>query len=116
VNLREIDRTKDEDLAVFRASQGFSILRVLILFVAVASWLVVPIAVSPWIGPFAMVGFPLLLLGWTLVLARTPSGRGALWVFGRGRSPSHTILALVVLTVGVAAFAMFLVFFWAPRA
>ena len=99
-----MDATKAQDLAAFEAPSRFSLLRVAVGAVALLAAMTWPLLMAPYVGPFAMVGFPLGMLVWTLVLSRTPAGRGALWTFGKGQSPSQRIVTLAILCAAITAF------------
>jgi hypothetical protein len=111
--LRALDETKDQDIAAFLAGSGFSLVRIGVGVIVFSPWLMLTLVLCAYVGPFGFVGFPGSLLLAELFLAHSPSGRGALWTFGKGRSPSQSILGLTAVSVLVAAGVGLLYWHWA---
>jgi hypothetical protein len=87
-----LDETRDTDLAAFHAPRPYSLLRLGLAVGAFAVLMMAPLMLMGLYAPVvALMGAP---IGWLLangVLALTPAGRGAMWTFGKGRSPSQTL-------------------------
>ena len=97
-----IDRTREADLAALDQHTGFSLGRIAFGLLVLGSCIILPVVAIELLGPFATMAFPGGPLLWQLYAVRFPRGRGFLWRFGRGRSPSQSIARTAFVTVAIA--------------
>jgi hypothetical protein len=109
-----LDATKEADLAQFHQPRSFSLARA---FVSIGGFIAI-VFVTPvllyQVHPLGgLVGTP---IGWLLAIAlatTTPSGRGALWEYGKGRSPREMLRNAIVFVVLVFGFVAAMLL-WGP--
>jgi hypothetical protein len=104
----QLDESKDADLAAFSAGAGFSLLRVGVGVCVGLGWLLgLPALLMELTHLLALLSFPLGWLIGLVLLSRSARGRGALWAYGQGRSPSQSLRVAMIFTL-LAALATLL--------
>lgn len=107
-----LDASRAADLAAFHRPRSMSLLRAFLgIGGFVALFFATPALLALASPVLALPGFP---LGWLLAVGMaslTPSGRGALWVYGKGRSPGQ-MLRNALIFLGVVVLVMCGVALW----
>jgi hypothetical protein len=105
-----LDASREADLTAFHRPRSMSLLRAFVGIGSFVALVFVTPALLALVSPvLALPGFP---LGWLLAVGMaclTPSGRGALWVYGKAGSPGQQLrnalvfFGVVVLVMGAVA-------------